>query len=100
MPVVMFDRVTNEILCDKVIIDDKMLMKCKSLIDKGRKKIALVTTVDYVSVGKLRTDGYIKALLDNDIPFNENLIIKIEDVDLRNNNWTILQDKAIDAVLR
>jgi LacI family transcriptional regulator len=31
-------------------------------------------------VGKLRTDGY-KALLDNDIPFNENLIIKIEDVD-------------------
>jgi LacI family transcriptional regulator len=22
-PVVMFDRVTNEILCDKVIIDDK-----------------------------------------------------------------------------
>jgi LacI family transcriptional regulator len=24
MPVVMFDRVTNEILCDKVIIDDKM----------------------------------------------------------------------------
>jgi LacI family transcriptional regulator len=29
-------------------------------------------------VGKLRTDGYIKALLDNDIPFNENLIIKID----------------------
>jgi LacI family transcriptional regulator len=24
MPVVMFDRVTNEILCDKVIIDDKL----------------------------------------------------------------------------
>jgi LacI family transcriptional regulator len=51
----------------------------QSLIDKGKKN--LVTTVDYVSVGKLRTDGYIKALLDNDIPFNENLIIKIEDVD-------------------
>jgi LacI family transcriptional regulator len=41
---------------DKVIIDDKMLMKqCKALSIKGRK-IALVTTVDYVSVGKLRTD--------------------------------------------
>jgi LacI family transcriptional regulator len=52
----------------------------QSLIDKGREN-TLVTTVDYVSVGKLRTDGYIKALLDNDIPFNENLIIKIEDVD-------------------
>jgi LacI family transcriptional regulator len=101
MPVVMFDRVTNEILCDKVIIDDKMLMKqCKALSIKGRK-IALVTTVDYVSVGKLRTDGYIKALLDNDIPFNENLIIKIEDVDTCEIIiGQLLQDKAIDAVLR
>jgi LacI family transcriptional regulator len=49
MPVVMFDRVTNEILCDKVIIDDKLAYEAvQSLIDKGRKKIALVTTVDYV----------------------------------------------------
>jgi LacI family transcriptional regulator len=101
MPVVMFDRVTNEILCDKVIIDDKMAAyeAVQSLIDK--KKIALVTTVDYVSVGKLRTDGYIKALLDNDIPFNENLIIKIEDVDTCEIIiGQLLQDKAIDAVLR
>ncbi|WP_016988193.1 LacI family DNA-binding transcriptional regulator [Flavobacterium sp. ACAM 123] len=101
MPVVMFDRVTNEILCDKVIIDDKMAAyeAVQSLIDKGRKKIALVTTVDYVSVGKLRTDGYIKALLDNDIPFNENLIIKIEDVDTCEIIiGQLLEDKAIDAV--
>jgi LacI family transcriptional regulator len=101
MPVVMFDRVTNEILCDKVIIDDKLAAyeAVQSLIDKGRKKIALVTTVDYVSVGKLRTDGYIKALLDNDIPFNENLIIKIEDVDTCEIIiGKLLEDKAIDAV--
>ncbi|MBG6187118.1 MULTISPECIES: LacI family DNA-binding transcriptional regulator [Flavobacterium] len=101
MPVVMFDRVTNDILCDKVIIDDKYAAyeAVQSLIDKGRKKIALVTTVDYVSVGKLRTDGYIKALLDNDIPFNENLIIKIEDVDTCEITiGKLLEDKAIDAV--
>jgi LacI family transcriptional regulator len=50
MPVVMFDRVTNEVLCDKVIIDDKQAAyeAVQSLIDKGRSKIALVTTVDYV----------------------------------------------------
>ena len=101
MPVVMFDRVTNEILCDKVIIDDKLSAyeAVQSLIDKGRKKIALVTTVDYVSVGKLRTDGYIKALLDNNIPFDENLIIKIEDVDTCEIIiGKLLEDKAIDAV--
>lgn len=101
MPVVMFDRVTNDILCDKVIIDDKQAAyeAVQSLIDKGRKKIALVTTVDYVSVGKLRTDGYVKALLDNDLPFDENLIIKIEDIDTCEIIiGKLLEDEAIDAV--
>lgn len=101
MPVVMFDRITNEVLCDKVIIDDKMAAyeAVQSLIDKGRKKIALVTTVDYVSVGKLRTDGYTKALLDNGLPFDENLIIKIENIDTCEIIiGKLLEDKAIDAV--
>jgi LacI family transcriptional regulator len=101
MPVVMFDRVTNDILCDKVIINDELAAyeAVQSLIEKGRKKIALVTTVDYVSVGKFRTDGYTKALRDNGLPFDENLIIKIENVD--NCEITIaqlLEDKAIDSV--
>lgn len=101
MPVVMFDRVTNDILCDKVIIDDKAAAyeAVQSLIDNGRKKIALVTTVDYVSVGKLRTDGYEKALLDNGIPFNEDLIIKIEDVDTCEITISeLLHARAFDAV--
>lgn len=101
MPVVMFDRVTNDILCDKVIIDDKAAAyeAVQSLIDSGRKKIALVTTVDYVSVGKLRTDGYEKALLDNGLPFNEDLIIKIEDVDTCEITISqLLNDRAFDAV--
>ena len=101
MPVVMFDRVTNDILCDKVIIDDKAAAyeAVQSLIDNGRKKIALVTTVDYVSVGKLRTDGYEKSLLDNGLPFNEDLIIKIEDVDTCEITISqLLHDRAFDAV--
>ena len=101
MPVVMFDRVTNDILCDKVIINDELAAyeAVQSLIDKGRKKIALVTTVDYVSVGKFRTDGYTKALRDNGLPFDESLIIKIENVD--NCEITIaqlLENKAFDAI--
>lgn len=83
MPVVMFDRVTNDILCDKVIIDDHLsaIQAVQTLIDKGFKKIALITTVDYVSVGKLRTEGYLKALKSNDIKIDENLILKIEDIE-------------------
>jgi LacI family transcriptional regulator len=83
MPVVMFDRVTNDILCDKVIIDDNLAAfnATQYLIDKGFKKIALITTVDYVSVGKLRTEGYTKALRNNDLKVDENLILKIEDTE-------------------
>lgn len=83
MPVVMFDRVTNDILCDKVIIDDSYAAfnAVQHLIDKGFKKIALITTVDYVSVGKLRTEGYHKALKNNNIKLNESLILKVEDID-------------------
>ena len=82
MPVVMFDRIANEILCDKVIIDDSSASNnaTQFLIDKGFKKIGLISTVDYVSVGKLRTDGYEKALKANGISINPNLILKIEDV--------------------
>ncbi len=101
MPVVMFDRITNEILCDKVIIDDKSAAyeAVQSLIDSGKKRIALVTTVDYVSVGKLRTDGYTKALSDNGLPFDEKLIVKVEDIDnCADKIGKLMQDRAIDAV--
>ncbi len=101
MPVVMFDRVTNEILCDKVIIDDKTAAydAVQSLVNQGKKKIALVTTVDYVSVGKFRTDGYIKALQDNDLQFHEDLIIRIDDVEKCEDQISgLLQNRAIDAI--
>jgi LacI family transcriptional regulator len=40
MPVVMFDRVTNEVYYDKVIIDDKAAAyeAVQSLIDRGVEK--------------------------------------------------------------
>jgi len=101
MPVVMFDRITNDILCDKVIIDDNLAAfnVTQFLVDKGFKKIALISTVDYVSVGKLRTEGYIKALKTNDIKVDENLILKIEDTD----NFEIqiedlISNNEIDAI--
>lgn len=101
MPVVMFDRVTNEILCDKIIIDDvhAAYNATQFLIDKGLKKIALITTIDYVSVGKLRTDGYKKALKSNDIDINENLILKIEDTeDFDNYIEELLLNNEIEAI--
>jgi LacI family transcriptional regulator len=101
MPVVMFDRITNDILCDKVIIDDSLAAynATQFLIDKGFKKIGLISTVDYVSVGKLRTEGYIKALKSNDLKVDENLIIKIEDTDnFESNIENLIQNNDLDAI--
>jgi LacI family transcriptional regulator len=101
MPVVMFDRITNEILCDKVIIDDSFAAfnATQFLIDKGFKNIALLSTVDYVSVGKLRTKGYLKALKNNDLELNEALILKIEDTEnFENLVEDLLINNPVDAI--
>ncbi|WP_445735796.1 LacI family DNA-binding transcriptional regulator [Mariniflexile sp.] len=81
MPIVLFDRVVSEVNCDKVIVDDfKGAVKAvEKLIATGCKNIALITTMDYVSVGRLRTQGYLEALEDGNIRVDANLILKIDD---------------------
>ncbi|RLD28855.1 MAG: LacI family transcriptional regulator [Bacteroidetes bacterium] len=80
MPIVMFDRVIEEINCDKVIVDDLKGSKkaVEKLISNGCKNIAIITTKDYVSVGRLRTQGYLEALQENKISANKSLILKID----------------------
>jgi len=79
-PIVMFDRTTDEVECDKVIVDDFDSGKnaTQHLIDLGCKNIALISSVDNLGVGKLRAEGYLKALKDNNIEINENIIIRTE----------------------
>lgn len=101
MPLVMFDRVIDEINCDKVVIDDVIGAKkaVQHLIDKQCKNVALISTVDYVSVGKLRTQGYLEALKENRIEIQEDHILKIED--FNNSEKEIkdfLQGKKVDGV--
>lgn len=81
MPVVMFDRVTREVYTDKVIIDDVLATQeaIQYFISKGRKKIGFITTPDYISVGRLRTEGYKRTLEANEIEVDENLILRVED---------------------
>jgi LacI family transcriptional regulator len=101
MPVVLFDRVTNDVFCDKVIIDDQLAAynATEFFITNKYKNIALITTVDYVSVGKLRTEGYLKALSDYDIKLDENLVIKVEDIDhCQKQIIELVTNNAIDAV--
>ncbi len=109
MPIVMFDRVVSDIKCDKVIVDDLNGAKnaVKKLIENKCKSIALITTKDYVSVGKLRTQGYLEALEEHKMTPKADLILKIDDtldykVDLEELESEIEQlfksNKKIDGV--
>lgn len=83
MPIVMFDRVTNDIACDKIIIDDVAAAHSATdfLMRKGRKNLGLITTVDYVSVGRLRTQGFKQALTERAYECEDHQILKIENAD-------------------
>lgn len=101
MPLVLFDRVVDEIPCDKVIIDDVIGAKkaVKYLLQLGCKKIALISTVDYVIVGKLRTQGYKMALEESGLQVDEDLILKIEEIeDSEAEIETFLKEKDVDGV--
>ena len=80
-PLVMFDRIIESIECDKVIIDDVggAYNAVEHLIEIGSKKIALLTTQDYITVGSLRKEGYLKALKNAGLEIDESLIYKIND---------------------
>lgn len=81
IPLVMFDRVVDEIECNKVIADDKggAFLATEQLIQNGCSKIALLTTPDYVTVGNERKEGYLKALNDHNITVNEDLIVQVDE---------------------
>lgn len=80
-PLVLFDRINDDIECDKVIIDDVggAFKATNHLIEIGSKRIALLTTQDFITVGSLRKKGYIKSLSKNKISVDESLIYKIDD---------------------
>jgi LacI family transcriptional regulator len=82
-PIVMFDRVTDEVPCDKVIVDDydSAIHATKHLIKTNCKKIALLSSIDNLSVGKLRADGYFKALEDEKIERNNSIIIQTDNIE-------------------
>ncbi len=102
IPLVLFDRVTNEIDCDKVLVNDKeaALLAVNKFIKNGRKKIALVTTEDYFSVSKARETGYREALSSSNLEVDESLILKLPFMDVDENALKEFVDNhKIDAVL-
>jgi len=100
-PIVMFDRIADEVECDKVIVDDfdSAMNATQHLIDLGCKNIALFSSVDNLSVGKLRAEGYLKALKDNNIEINQNIILRTDsEDDLNSKIETVFDNNTIDGI--
>ncbi|MCW3092622.1 MAG: transcriptional regulator, LacI family [Ferruginibacter sp.] len=76
LPIVFFDRVTNEIITHKVIVDNyKAAYEATlHLIKNGYKKIAHITSSPFLSITKERLEGYKDALLENGLAFNEKYV--------------------------
>ena len=101
IPIVMFDRISDEVNCDKVIVDDfdSSVDAVNHLIKLDCKNIALVSSIDNLSVGKLRAQGYVKALNDNGMTINKDLIIRTDNPDEFDFRMQELLEKhKIDAV--
>ncbi|APD06751.1 catabolite control protein [Flavobacteriaceae bacterium UJ101] len=101
VPLVMFDRITDEIECDKIIVNDKegAYVATDHLIQTGCKNIALVSTIHNSSVGKLRVEGYKKMLLDQNITFEDQWIIETHDAKEIEKRLEPLLEKELDGIL-
>jgi LacI family transcriptional regulator len=77
IPIIFFDRVTEDIESTKVLIDNfKAGYKAtEHLIEQGCKKILHMTGNTGRNVYHDRFEGYKKALSDHDLPFNPELFI-------------------------
>ncbi len=76
LPIVFFDRVTDEIETHKVVADNYLgaFHATEHLIYQDYKRIAHISSSPYLSITKERLSGYKAALEKHNIPFNESLV--------------------------
>lgn len=81
IPLVLFDRVSDEVHCDKVVVDDEDAgyKATNYFMNIGCKRICILTTPDHVSVGALRTVGYKKAIEERGLKIDNSLIFRVND---------------------
>ena len=76
LPLVFFDRIPAEIETHKVVADNYngAFDATTHLLQSGRKRIAHITSQPGLSITKERLNGYLAALEQHGVPFDENLV--------------------------
>ncbi len=102
LPMVLFDRVSDRISCDKVVVDDfEAGYKATTfLLQRACTSIVWVTPIGASSVGRLRLKGHQRALEEAGIPFDANLVVDLHDpTDLEAIIHWLLEHKKVDAMV-
>jgi LacI family transcriptional regulator len=78
IPLVLFDRIVQEINADLVLVDDvdASIEAVDHLIKTGRKRIAICTGDLNLLISRNRLSGYKRAFINNGIDVDESLIIE------------------------
>lgn len=81
IPLVLFDRTTNELEASKVVTDSIAggFQAVQHLISEGCRRIALLMGPKHINTGGNRMQGYIKALTSNGISINPAYIYHCSD---------------------
>lgn len=82
IPLVFFDRVSEEVESDRVVVDDSegAYMATRHLILEGRKRIVHLSGPPSLVITKGRIDGYIRALNEFQCAVAEENIVKCDQV--------------------
>lgn len=78
VPLVLFDRTSKEINVPKVVANDAdaAYMVVSHLINKGAKRIALVTGPEHMLIGRNRYRGYKAALSNNNFDLDSDIVVR------------------------
>lgn len=102
IPLVLFDRVANDIQCDKVVNDDaeSVSRAVEKLLGQGRKAVGLITTKNFFSVSNKREEGYRKAHAQHGLPLKEEHILRLDINDMDDRPLEkFFSQKHLDAIL-
>lgn len=82
VPLVLFDKVTDELKVSKVIVDDYggAYQAVSHLIKRGSKRIAHFRGPMIASTSRNRYLGFVDALKDHNIPLDDNIILDCVDI--------------------
>ena len=97
IPLLMVDRIVNSINCDKVLVDDynAIFNAVNELIFEGKKSIALVSSINNLNVGKLRTKGYLAAIQNKQEP----IVIEGQEGYIESELSKLIEFNKIDAIM-